>query len=147
MMLHLEKLMVALDFDTKEFLRIIYNTKAFQREVPIGDIIPRDSKDDSLPPEVKWVISKTQGNKPYFYQGPVMQRMSAEQIWDSLVTLNFYDLDNRINSRAPEEGFEEYLRYKEMTAEEIFQEIAPKLKQQEAVSMTPMKKHVFSLGS
>jgi len=140
MMLHLEKLMVALDFDAKEFLRIVYNTKAFQREAPIGDVIPRDSKDDSLSAEVKWVISKTQGNKPYFYQGPVMQRMSAEQIWDSLVALNFYDLDDRINSRAPEEGFDEYLRYKEMTAEEIFEEIAPKLKQQGATSMTPMKK-------
>ena len=34
LMLHLEKIMVALDYDMKEFLRIIYNTKAFQREAP-----------------------------------------------------------------------------------------------------------------
>ena len=32
LMLHLEKLMVALNYDLKEFLRILYNTKAFQRK-------------------------------------------------------------------------------------------------------------------
>ena len=30
--LHLEKVMVALNYDLKEFLRILYNTQAFQRE-------------------------------------------------------------------------------------------------------------------
>ena len=29
--LHLEKVMVALNYDLKEFLRILYNTQAFQR--------------------------------------------------------------------------------------------------------------------
>ena len=32
--LHLEKVMVALNYDLKEFLRILYNTQAFQRMSP-----------------------------------------------------------------------------------------------------------------
>ncbi len=133
MMLHLEKLMVALDYDMKEFLRIIYNTRAFQREAPARDIAARDTKDESLPIEVKWVISgpnpdyPTRGAAPYFYQGPVMERMSGEQIWDSLVSLNFPDLDTRISNRAPEDGFDKYVRYTAMTADDIFEEVMSKL--------------------
>ena len=129
LMLHLEKLMVALDYDMKEFLRIIYNTQAFQRQAPMRDITSRDTKDETMPPEVKWVIAgpnpnfPKRGAAPYFYQGPVMQRMSGEQLWDSLVTLNFPDLDTRINSRTPEDGFDRYERYHEMPAEQIFEEV------------------------
>jgi hypothetical protein len=134
LMLHLEKLMVALDFDMKEFLRIIYNTKAFQRAAPTRDITSRDTKDETMPPEVKWVIAgpnpefPKRGAAPYFYQGPVMERMSGEQLWDSLVSLNYPDLDNRHNSNIPEETFNRYLRYSSMTAEEIFEEVIQKVK-------------------
>ena len=48
------------------------------------------------------------GCRPYFYQGPVLERMSGEQLWDSLVSLNYPDLDTRINERAPEDGFSRY---------------------------------------
>ena len=40
LMLHLEKIMVALDYDMKEFLRILYNTKAFQSESPPVKLLP-----------------------------------------------------------------------------------------------------------
>ena len=129
LMLHLEKLMVALDYDMKEFLRIIYNTQAFQREAPSREITSRDSKDETMPPEVKWVISgpnpdfPKRGAAPYFYQGPVMQRMSGEQLWDSLVSLNYSDLDTRINSRSPEDGFDRFVRFSQMNAEDIFEEV------------------------
>ena len=132
LMLHLEKLMVALDYDMKEFLRIIYNTQTFQREAPAREITARDSKDETMPPEIKWVIAgpnpnfPKRGAAPYFYQGPVMERMTGEQIWDSLVTLNYPDLDTRINSRTPEDGFDRYVRYSEMPAEEIFEEVMAK---------------------
>ena len=128
LMLHLEKIMVALDYDMKEFLRILYNTKAFQREAPTREITARDTKDESLPIEVQHVISgpnpdnPKRGAIPYFYQGPIMERMSGEQIWDSLVALNFPDLDSRINSRFPEGGFDQYERLIKMTAEELFME-------------------------
>ena len=62
-MLHLEKLMVALEYDMKEFLRIIYNTQTFQREAPSREITAKDSKDETMPPEVKWVIA---GPNPNF---------------------------------------------------------------------------------
>ena len=50
-----------------------------------------------MPPEVKWVVSGPHPAAPsqqcsYFYQGPIMDRMSGEQIWDSLVTLTFPEL-------------------------------------------------------
>lgn len=129
LMLHLEKLMVALDYDMKEFLRIIYNTKSFQRTAPAREITSKDSKDETMPPEVKWVIAgpnpdfPKRGAAPYFYQGPVLTRMSGEQLWDSLVTLNYPDLDTRINSRTPEDGFDRYVRFSQMSAEDIFEEV------------------------
>ena len=138
LMLHLEKLMVALDYDMKEFLRIIYNTQAFQREAPAREITSRDSKDETMPPEVKWVIAgpnpdfPKRGAAPYFYQGPVMQRMSGEQLWDSLVGLNYPDLDTRINSRTPEDGFDRFVRFSQMNAEDIFEEVMAKYNSKKA---------------
>ena len=73
---------------------------------PTREINSRDTKDESLPLEVKWVIAgpnpkfPKRGAAPYFYQGPVLERMSGEQLWDSLVSLNYPDLDTRINERA-----------------------------------------------
>ena len=49
--------------------------------------------------------------------------MSGEQIWDSLVTLNYPDLDTRINSRTPEDGFDRFVRFSQMSAEDIFEEV------------------------
>ena len=126
LMLHLEKIMVALDYDTKEFLRILYNTKAFQREAPKREITPRDDKDETMPMEVKHVIAgpyadnPKRGAVPYFYQGPVVERLSGEQLWDSLVALNYPDIDKRINSRFPDNGYDDYQKYINMTAEELF---------------------------
>jgi hypothetical protein len=134
LMLHLEKLMVALDYDMKEFLRIIYNTQSFQRNAPAREIAARDTKDETMPPEVKWVISgpnpdyPRRGAAPYFYQGPVMERMTGEQIWDSLVTLNYPDLDTRVNSRTPDDRFDRYVKYSEMSAEDIFDDVMTRLK-------------------
>ena len=50
----------------------------------------RDAKDTIMPPEVQWVDCRTlcddptRNSVPYFYQGPILERMSGEQIWDSL---------------------------------------------------------------
>jgi hypothetical protein len=61
----LNRQMVALKYDMKAFLRMLLNTQAYARasikEVPMGE--------------------------PCYFQGPVFHRMSAEQAWDSLVTL------------------------------------------------------------
>ena len=45
---------------------------------------------------------------------------------DSLVALNYPDLDNRINSRTPEDGFDRYKGDSEMDAEDIFEEVMAK---------------------
>lgn len=63
---HLEKLMADLNYDMKAYLRIVFNTSAYQRqatrdEVPAGVV--------------------------YHFTGPLLRRMTAEQMWDSFVAL------------------------------------------------------------
>ena len=75
----LEKLMVRLKFDLRQFERVLVHTKLFQQEVDQQDPLS--------------------GTAPLFV-GPVLRRMSAQQVWDSLVTLVFDDIDERL--RAPD---------------------------------------------
>ena len=65
LMRFLEKQMVALKYDMKAYLRMLLNTQAFAR-----------SSEKEAPPGV-----------PYYFQGPVFRRMTAEQVWDSMVAL------------------------------------------------------------
>jgi hypothetical protein len=62
----LSKEMIARKYDMKSFLRMIYNTQAYQRGAVAVDL---------------------QDPKEFAFTGPMLRRMSAEQIWDSLVTL------------------------------------------------------------
>ena len=126
--LHLEKVMVALDYDLKEFLRILYNTQTFQRMSPSREVMSRDAKDTVMPPEVLWVVAgpypqdPTRNSVPYFYQGPMIERMSGEQIWDSLVTLAYPNVDNR-KRRKPHGGYDNFVKYTAMTGDELFAEV------------------------
>jgi hypothetical protein len=66
LMTHLEETMKSLDYDMKSFLRILYNSASYQRashtkDVELGEV--------------------------YHFPGPLLRRMSAEQMWDSIVTL------------------------------------------------------------
>ncbi|MBK8092506.1 MAG: DUF1553 domain-containing protein [Verrucomicrobiaceae bacterium] len=63
---HLASEMVRLKFDMKQFMRLLYNTQAYQREATSYDIAD---------------------GGPYLFPGPVLRRMSAEQAWDSCATL------------------------------------------------------------
>lgn len=54
-------------YNLKEFMRIIYNTKAYQRQVTYTDLDPDEA---------------------YRFPGPILRRMTAEQVWDSLLTLS-----------------------------------------------------------
>jgi hypothetical protein len=67
---YLEQLMKSLNYDIKGFLRVIYNTEAYQREA--NHHSPTLAQID-------------QGE--YHFPSPVLRRMSAEQMWDSLVAL------------------------------------------------------------
>jgi hypothetical protein len=63
---YLGKEMVRLKFNLKEFQRMLYKSAAWQRASTV----------ENVPMGV-----------PYYFQGPVLQRMTAEQAWDSLMTL------------------------------------------------------------
>jgi hypothetical protein len=63
---HLASEMVRVKFDLKQFMRIVYNTRAYQSEATTENIV--------------------MGEK-YYFQGPMLRRMSAEQAWDSYMTL------------------------------------------------------------
>ena len=69
---YLETVMIALDYDLKQYLRVLYNTDYFQRQAVIDN---PDLADD------------------YHLEGPIFQRMSSEQIWDSIATLMTPDID------------------------------------------------------
>lgn len=63
---HIANEMKRVNFDLKEFMRIVYNTRAYQSEattenVALGEV--------------------------YYFQGPLLRRMTAEQAWDSYMTL------------------------------------------------------------
>jgi len=74
LMEHLEAEMKRLDFDMKEFLRVILNTKVYQRQASTEDVQP---------------------GYPYHFPGPILRRMTAEQVWDSFLTLAVADWDYR----------------------------------------------------
>ena len=75
----LGKLMVSVDYDLKRFERILYQSDAWQRAV---------------------TTSELSASEPYRFPGPVLRRLSAEQLWDSLLTLNVPDLDARQGETA-----------------------------------------------
>ena len=67
---HLTNEMLRLNFDLREFVRIIVNTKAYQRQA---------------------LVREGSETKPFHFAGPVLKRMTAEQLWDSLLTLIAYN--------------------------------------------------------
>jgi hypothetical protein len=74
LMAFLAKEIIHLKFDLKQFQRMLYNTQTYQRDV---------SDDEVLAGEL------------YYFPGPVLRRMSAEQVWDSMLTMIVFDLDQR----------------------------------------------------
>lgn len=101
LMKYLERLLVSVDYDMRQYLRILVNTKLFQREV-----LREDFK--SL--------------EEYTFAGPMIRRMTGEQLWDSLVTLVYNDIDkpSRIYLHNQQDYSIVYDRYKDMSAEEIY---------------------------
>ena len=66
----LQEVMTDLDFDIRAFTRAIVGTKAY------NTLSTRTS---------------VGGADPYYFPGPILRRMSSEQIWDSLLTLMVKD--------------------------------------------------------
>ncbi|MFV1994488.1 MAG: DUF1549 domain-containing protein [Verrucomicrobiales bacterium] len=74
LLVHLEKLLVNLDYDMKAYMRVLYNTRTFQFQ-------PNPEEFDI--------------GKPYHFAGRVLSRMTAEQIWDSMLATTVPDIDRR----------------------------------------------------
>jgi len=70
---YLERLMKDLDYDMKAYLGVLYNTKTYQRVA--------DSSEFVL-------------GAPYYFPGPRLRRMTAEQVWDSIVALALPEADS-----------------------------------------------------
>lgn len=66
LMTFLESTMKDLNYDMKAYLEIIFNSEAYQRTAYAKDV---------------------ELGEVYHFPGPLLRRMSAEQIWDSMVTL------------------------------------------------------------
>ncbi|MEM9296763.1 MAG: DUF1549 domain-containing protein [Bacteroidota bacterium] len=77
LMEYLSQLMRDVDYDMKQFLRTLYNTKTYQ-SAAYGEEVDLD--------------------KTFLYQGPTLRRMTAEQFWDSILTLVVEDIDQREGS-------------------------------------------------
>jgi len=75
LMEYLSQLMVELDFDMREFQRVLFNTRLWRRQA----IAPADTPGTIAD-----------------LRGPVLRRMSAEQAWDSMLTLVVRDLDSKL---------------------------------------------------
>jgi hypothetical protein len=75
----LEDLMRELDYDIRAFQAVLFNTKLFRREM--------HGEDHPL-------------GKTFHFPGPLMTRMSAEQIWDSIATLVLPDIDTHNPNRS-----------------------------------------------
>ena len=63
---HLTTLVIGLDFDLREFIRVVVSTTAYQRRAVLHD--PTSAE-------------------PFRFAGPALRRMTAEQLWDSIVAL------------------------------------------------------------
>jgi len=67
---HLANEMVRLKFDLRAFMRLLCNTQTYQREA---------------------VTQELALGEPFHFPGPILRRMTAEQAWDSCVTLAIGD--------------------------------------------------------
>ncbi len=73
LMTYLEELMRESNYDMREYLQILYNTKTYQRTAYSEEIV---------------------AGMPYYFPGPALRRMSAEQVWDSLIVMLIDDPDH-----------------------------------------------------
>jgi len=99
---YLEDLMVSLDYDIQAFQRIVYRTDPYQREASLAEPVP---------------------GEPYYFAGPILRRMSAEQIWDSLAAMTLPDPDAPDASRAL--ASEKRLASVQLIAESVYDQKPP----------------------
>ncbi len=79
LMRFLTRLMIGLKYDLRRYQEIIYQTEAWGRQ---------SNKQEYNPAET------------YYFAGPLLHRMTANQVWDSLLTLVVPDLDEQKGATA-----------------------------------------------
>lgn len=82
---YLEEMMKDLKFSVRDFMRVVYNTEAYQREA------------ETFTPSLTQLDQAA-----YHFPGPLLRRMSAEQVWDSLVALTTADPESVTRQGAAE---------------------------------------------
>ena len=92
--------MIRLKFDMKEYLRVLYNTKTYQREATHAEVNPSDE---------------------YHFPGPVLRRMTAEQIWDSFITMAAFKPGEYLTEPASVEAKLLNLDLANVTANQIYE--------------------------
>jgi hypothetical protein len=73
---YLCKVMVATDYDVKQFMRVLYHTRLFESAV---------------------AAQEAEMGASFDFRGPVLRRMSAEEIHDSFIALEFGNKDSTLN--------------------------------------------------
>ena len=103
LMKYLEKVMVSVNYDLREYKRVLLSTRLFQRE---------SAKQDYKSLE------------EYSFAGPLLRRMTGEQVWDSLVTLVYNEIDSstRLHLHNQPDYSLIFERYKDASAEEIYKD-------------------------
>lgn len=75
-MSYLTQLMTEKNYSLKSFLRVLYNTDTYQRMASTQEV----------------ALGET-----YHFTGPILRRMSAEQVWDSMITLTKGNVDGEVD--------------------------------------------------
>jgi len=120
LLVYIEEMMRTLDYDRRKYREVLYNTKTYQRAANSEELIL---------------------GMPYHFAGPTLRRMSAEQIWDSVVGLALPEADGyrprlksqlasiervrKINEVIAERSVEDYIAMVEEIATE-FENLKPK---------------------
>jgi len=106
---HLESLMVRVKYDLKEFQKILHNVEAFEREATGRELTSVEK---------------------YYFEAPILKRMSAEQLWDSIVALSIPEVDERKADSSKVEfrlaNFANYQKKVEGLSEKKFVQLAKK---------------------
>ena len=104
LMWFMERIMVSLNYDMREFQRVLLNTRLFSRESKATDY-------ESL--------------ETYDFSGPLLRRMTGEQLWDSLVTLVYNDIDTNDRVYVQNQSavyINIYNKYKDWNGTAIYQD-------------------------
>jgi hypothetical protein len=96
---HLTGLLKDCAYDLRKFQEILYSTKAYQRAATAKEVTPGDE---------------------YWFPGPTLRRLGAEQVWDSLLTLVIPDVDERKGVINPETLYAAYDDYKDKSPKELW---------------------------